>query len=127
MSVEPVKFGVIGVGGMGAAHATYIAQLEETRLVAVADLNEKSAGRVAREHGVTAYTDYRQLIDAGGIEAVVVATPHPFHPEITEYAARAGIHVLCEKPIAVSVAAADNMIACWALSFSSARSLRAAP
>jgi predicted dehydrogenase len=111
MNAEPVRFGVLGVGGMGAAHATYIAQMEETRLVAVADLDEKSAGRVACEHGVKAYTDYRQLIDAGGIEAVVVATPHPFHPAMTEYAARHGIHVLCEKPIAVSVAAADNMIA----------------
>jgi predicted dehydrogenase len=111
MNIEPVRFGVIGVGGMGATHATYLAQMEETRLVAVADVDEKNAARIASETGARAYADYRQLIDEGGIEAIVVAAPHPLHPAMTEYAARHGIHVLCEKPVAVSVAAADNMIA----------------
>jgi predicted dehydrogenase len=109
-NAEPVRFGVIGVGGMGAAHATYLAQMEETHLVTVADVDENSARRIACETGAKAYADYRQLIDAGGIEAVVIATPHPFHRAMTEYAARHGIHVLCEKPIAVSVAEADSMI-----------------
>jgi predicted dehydrogenase len=95
---------------MGAAHANYLAQMEETHLVSVADVDEKSAARIASETGAGTYADYRQLIDAGGIEAVVVATPHPFHRAMTEYAARHGIHVLCEKPIAVSVAEADSMI-----------------
>ena len=109
--MKPVKFGVIGVGGMGAAHATYLAGMEETHLVAVADLNEESAARVGLETGARNYSDYKQLIDAGGLEAVVVATPHPFHPAMTHYAAQRGINVLCEKPLAISVAAADEMIA----------------
>jgi predicted dehydrogenase len=65
---------------------------------------------MACETGAKPYADYRQLIDTSGIEAVVIATPHPLHRAMTEYAARRGIHVLCEKPIAVSVAEADSMI-----------------
>ncbi len=111
MDKEPVRFGVIGVGGMGAAHANYIAEMTETHLVAVADPEPERTGRVARETKSKAFSDYRQLIDESGIEAIVVSAPHPFHREMTEYAAQRGIHVLCEKPIAVSVAAADSMIA----------------
>ncbi len=111
MNAKPVKFGVIGVGGMGAAHATFLAAMEETQLVAVADLDSERAARVGLETGAKSYRDYKHLIDEGGIEAVVVAAPHPFHPGMTEYAARRGIHVLCEKPLAISVALADEMIA----------------
>ncbi len=108
--MNPVKFGVIGVGGIGAVHAALLAQGEETQLVAVADVDQGRAERVARETGARPFCDYRLLVEASGAEAVIVAAPHPLHPAMAEDAARRGLHVLCEKPLATSVAAADRML-----------------
>lgn len=105
-----VKFGVVGVGGMGGSHAKNIGQQEGCEVVAVADVNEETARRVADECGARPFTDYKKLLRDGGVDAVMIATPHYFHPPIAEHAAKRGIHVLTEKPIAVSVAAADKMI-----------------
>ena len=111
MKSQPVSFGVIGVGEIGAPHAAFLAELEETRLVCVADINPHSAKRVAKERNCCAETDYLKLLNRGDIEAVIIATPHPLHAEMTQAAAERGIHVLCEKPLAASVGAADAMIA----------------
>lgn len=110
MKSDPVSFGVIGVGGMGAAHAAFCAEMPETRLVSVADIDPKRAQHVANERGCRAETDGFALLDRGDIEAVIIATPHPLHPEMTRTAAQRGIHVLCEKPLAASVADADSML-----------------
>jgi predicted dehydrogenase len=108
--LEPVKIGVIGVGGMGGNHCRALSELEETELVAVADVNEETAQRVGQEYGAKAFTDYKQLITDGGVEAVAIVTPHFFHPPIAEFAAAHGVHVLSEKPIAVTVSAAQKMV-----------------
>ncbi|MBV9868513.1 MAG: Gfo/Idh/MocA family oxidoreductase [Abitibacteriaceae bacterium] len=108
--MKPVKFGVIGVGGMGGSHARNIGQLAEAEVVAVADVNEAAAHKMGAEVGAKSYSDYKALIRKGGVEAVIIATPHYFHPPIAIYAAQHGVHVLSEKPIAVSVAAADKMV-----------------
>ncbi len=110
MKLQPVVFGVIGVGGMGAAHAGFLTEMPETRLVAVADDDFTLAQNVARERNCCAHADYLQLLNRGDIEAVIIATPHPLHAEMTLAAANRGIHVLCEKSLAASVAAADAMI-----------------
>jgi predicted dehydrogenase len=96
---------------MGGSHARSMGDIEEANLVAVADVSEETAQKVGQETGATAFTDYKDLIDNGGVEAILIATPHFFHPPVAEYAASKGVHVLSEKPIAVTVAAADSMIA----------------
>jgi predicted dehydrogenase len=96
---------------MGGSHAKNIGQQEGCEVVAVADVSEETVRRVADESGAKPFTDYKKLLRDGGVDAVMIATPHYFHPPIAEYAAKRGIHVLTEKPIAVSVAAADKMIA----------------
>lgn len=106
----PVNFGVIGVGVIGAAHARFVGELEETRLVAVADCDAATLQRVARERKCRAFTNGYEMLDSGGVSAVIIATPHPLHGELTRYAAARKIHVLCEKPLAASVADADAMI-----------------
>ena len=110
--MTPLRFGVIGVGVIGAAHATFLAQLPETRLVSIADTDGAHREYVATNTGAQAFGDYRQLLEHGDLDAVLVATPHPLHEEITCAAAERGLHVLCEKPLADSVASADRMIAC---------------
>ncbi len=109
--MKKVKFGVIGVGAMGGVHARSIGKLDEAEVVAVADVNGAAARKVGDEIGAASFEDYRQLIREGGVEAIVIATPHPFHPEVTKFAAQHGVHVLCEKPLAVTVGLADRMIA----------------
>jgi predicted dehydrogenase len=111
IGVEPVTFGVIGVGQMGSVHARTMAQLDEVRVVAVADVDAERARVIGEAIGARVFTDARDLLRTGSVEAVLLATPHPLHAPIAAYAARRGVHVLSEKPLAVSVAAADRLVA----------------
>jgi predicted dehydrogenase len=108
--LEPVRFGVIGVGGMGGNHARSFKNIEEATLVAVADVSAETANSVAAETGATAFATAEELIEKGNVEAIIIATPHFFHPPVAEFAAKHGVHVLSEKPIAVTVSSADGMI-----------------
>ena len=108
--MKPVRFGVVGVGGMGGNHARAFAEIEEATLVAVADVNAATADKVAGETGAVAFESAEELIEKGDVEALLIATPHFFHPPVAMHAAAHGIHVLSEKPIAVTVSAADAMV-----------------
>lgn len=108
--MEQVRIGIIGFGGMGAAHAKMIRDISEVQLTAVADIDPQAAQLAQEQYGVPTFTDYRECIDSGLIDAVLIATPHPSHPEIAEYAFEKGLHVLCEKPIAINPKEADRMI-----------------
>ncbi|MCM8816989.1 MAG: Gfo/Idh/MocA family oxidoreductase [Candidatus Omnitrophica bacterium] len=109
--MKKVKIAIIGVGGMGQGHAESIKnKVKEAELVAVADIEESRAREVGEKYKVKWFTDYKELIDSKLADAVIVATPHYFHPEISIYAMEKGLHVLSEKPIAVTVSQADNML-----------------
>lgn len=111
MTTEKVRFGVIGTGGMGSGHCNMIPQLPETTLAAVCDVDPKAREAAAAKSGVPAFATHTELLDSGLVDAVVIATPHYFHPPIALEAFRKGIHVLSEKPLAVTVSSADAMIA----------------
>ena len=104
-----LKTAVIGVGHLGRAHARVMASLETAELVAVCDTNEAQGRAIAEEYNTRFVRDYRELL--GEIEAASVATPTVNHHEITCTLLNAGVHVLVEKPIARTVAEADEMIA----------------
>jgi myo-inositol 2-dehydrogenase/D-chiro-inositol 1-dehydrogenase len=109
----PLGIGVIGCGTIAnSAHLPAIRRLHDRlRLVAVADVREEQAARAAREYGAEAYyTDYRQLLARPDIAIVDVCTPEFLHGEQVAAAAAAGKHILCEKPMADSLAAADAML-----------------
>lgn len=108
--MERVRIGIIGFGGMGAAHAKMMRDISEVQLTAVADIDPQAAQLAQEQYGVPTFTDYRECIDSGLIDAVLIATPHPSHPEIAVYAFEKGLHVLCEKPIAINPREADRMI-----------------
>ena len=107
---EPVRFGVVGVGGMGQGHTNTMQRIEEAELAAVCDIQKKTAQQVGEKFGVPWYVDYRELIDSGKVEAVIVATPHYFHPPVTMYAAKRGVHVISEKPIGDSITPAEKAV-----------------
>jgi predicted dehydrogenase len=109
---------VIGAGMVGRAHAnayrnasTVFAAGPEPRLVAIADVHEPFAIDAARRYGFSrTETDWRAVIDAPDVDAVSVAVANSLHREIVEAALAAGKHVLCEKPLAPSVADAQAMV-----------------
>ncbi|MBI2939392.1 MAG: Gfo/Idh/MocA family oxidoreductase [Chloroflexi bacterium] len=108
--MEPVRFGLVGLGNMGRSHLKKEAGLAEAKFVAVADVVAGAVEAATSEYGLRGFARAEDLIDSGECEAVLIATPHPFHPDIAIYAASRGLHVLCEKPIAVTVRSADAMI-----------------
>ena len=113
MNDSGVRFGVIGLGSMGSAHARSLQQglVERASLVAVAE--EDAARRAAFEAGpaVRRHDSADALLADDGIDAVLIATPHYSHPTLGAAALRAGRHVLVEKPIAVHKADAARLLA----------------
>jgi predicted dehydrogenase len=95
---------------MGSNHCRITAEMEETELAAVADINAERARHVAGEYGVPFFTSHEELIEAELADAVAVATPHYFHPPIAIDAFEAGLHVLSEKPIGVRIGMAERMV-----------------
>ena len=74
------------------------------------DNDAATAERVGTENGVPFFTDYRKMFRKGLCDAVIVSTPHRSHPEIARAAMKAGLHVLCEKPLSERASTADAII-----------------
>jgi len=104
--------GVIGAGGISrAAHLPNLKRNPRVDLVAVADVDETLAKRAAEDFGIDAsYGSYQDLLDDPRVEMVTVTTWPTAHAEPVIAAARAGKHILCEKPIAPTLAEADAMV-----------------
>ncbi len=105
--MTPLKLAVIGAGHLGRIHARLASELEEVELVAVADLDETARTTVAEEVGAEPVADYHDLI--GRIDAAVIATPTVVHCEVACALLSHGVHTLVEKPIAATVAEAEEM------------------
>lgn len=110
MATDRVRIGVIGTGGMGSAHCSMIPQIPEVVLTAICDIDPQTRERTAAKCGVPGFATHGELIGSGLVDAVIVATPHYGHPAIAMDAFQQGLHVLSEKPLAVTVSAADAMI-----------------
>src|SRR3954466_8055161 len=91
--VEHVRIGVVGLGTMGSAHLRYFKSLVGGGCGAVCDANAERAKATGAEFGVPFYTDYRDMIANAPIDAVLIATPHFQHPEVTIAALDKGLHV----------------------------------
>ena len=111
MSESVVRFGVIGVGGMGQGHCNVLPKVAEARLTAVCDIDPVTAKMVGEKYQVPSFLKDRDLLKSGLCDAVIIATPHPERPPIALRAMRAGKHVICEKPLSERVSTADQIIA----------------
>ncbi|MEN6478350.1 MAG: Gfo/Idh/MocA family oxidoreductase [Anaerolineales bacterium] len=105
-----IRYGIVGLGGMGSGHAETMAKIDECVLSAVCDADPTVAARAGDTFDVPHCTDYRELVSREDVDAVIVATPHYFHPEVVIYALEHGKPTISEKPIAVTVSAADAMV-----------------
>ena len=102
---------VVGCGDMGTRHTEHWDTLPEARVVAVVDILRDRAEALARARGLdTWYADYRRAITMPEVDVVSVCVPTCSHPEISIFAAEQGRHVLCEKPIALTLEGAEAMI-----------------
>ncbi|MDP6763419.1 MAG: Gfo/Idh/MocA family oxidoreductase [Planctomycetota bacterium] len=99
---EELDIGVVGVDGRGAAN---LAAVSGENIVALCDVDEHRLAQAAsRFAGAKTYHDYRRMLDAHELDAVVVSTPDHTHAAATLAALRAGSHVYCEKPLTRTVA-----------------------
>ena len=106
MNTERLRMGVLGAGFMGANHAKVWSQLPNTLLVAIADPDERAGMRLGDELGADYHRDPASLLDREDIDAVSIVTPDRGHVEPATAAARAGKHILLEKPMAHKAEAA---------------------
>jgi predicted dehydrogenase len=107
--MKNIKVGVIGVGYLGRFHAQKYAALEGVSLIGVADTNLRQAEQVAGECSCAAFSDYKKLLPA--VDAVSIAVPTPYHHLVAGECLDAGIDVLLEKPMTVTLQEADDLIA----------------
>jgi UDP-N-acetyl-2-amino-2-deoxyglucuronate dehydrogenase len=109
--MQKLRTGLIGCGKVGHLHAAALRSLAESEFVAVCGRKAEKAQAFAKQYGVAAYTDVGEMVAKSKVEAVCICTPHPEHAAPTIAAARAGAHVLVEKPLASSLADCDAMLA----------------
>ena len=105
-----IHWGIIGPGTIAQRFAANIGKTPTSRLVAIGTRNPNKAGLADAFPGARVLPGYQALIDDSEVEAIYVATPHPFHVEWVIKAAEAGKHVLVEKPMAVSAYEAEAAI-----------------
>ena len=104
-----LKTGLIGAGVFGGYHAGKIAGADTTAFIGVFDPDGARCAALSDKHNVTAFTSQDELFDA--CDAVIVACPATYHAAVVEAALNAGVHVMVEKPLALTGAAADQLAA----------------
>ena len=110
--MKKVGFGSIGIGLWGEMHAKIYASSPGVELKAVCDLREDRAKEIAEKYGAKDYySDYMELLARDDISAVSIATPDFAHTDIVIAAAKAGKHILVEKPLATSVEDCEKILA----------------
>jgi len=103
-----IRVGVVGVGHLGQHHARIYSEMEGVELVGVADTDSQRLREVTSQFKTTPFPDYRELF--GKVDAVSVAVPTTFHYQIAKEFLDRGVDVLVEKPIAETVAEADDLL-----------------
>lgn len=111
MAEKTYGFGIVGLGMIAEFHANAIADLPNGRVAACMSRDQAKADVFADKHGGRAYTDLDKLLEDPDVDIVAICTPSGVHLETTVKAARHGKHVVCEKPLEISLDRIDQMIA----------------
>lgn len=108
---DQVRVGVIGTSWwVDLMHLPSLKSHPAANIAALCGRNRERAAEMAQKHGIPrVFTDYREMIEQGNLDAVVVATPYDLHYPMTMDALDAGLHVLCEKPLALNAGQAREM------------------
>lgn len=106
------RVGIIGLGYIGVQHLKNFAELADVEVAAVADINEDNIAAGLKQHAVAqVFGDYKALLELHDLDLVVVCLPNNLHAAVTIDALNAGHNVLCEKPMATTLADAEAMLA----------------
>jgi len=110
--MKPIKIGIIGCGGISRAHARGYQNLTDLfQVTATCDVVESNAIERGQQLGAkNIYTDYKKMLKEADIDAVDICLPHDIHAEVAISALESGKHVIVEKPIATTLAEADDMV-----------------
>lgn len=108
--MEKVRYAILGCGSISKTHIKALAQVENAVLYAVCDKSEERARAAAEETGAAAYTDLDEMLADKNIDAVIILTASGMHGDMGMKAAKAGKHVIVEKPIDISVEKAKQLI-----------------
>jgi myo-inositol 2-dehydrogenase / D-chiro-inositol 1-dehydrogenase len=113
--MPPLRIGVIGCGQIARAiHLPALARIPDARVAALAEPDDASrAAAAALAPGAATFTDYRELLNAGGLDAAVLCVPPHLHAPCAIAAFEAGLHVYVEKPLATSVAEGAHVVDAW--------------
>jgi UDP-N-acetyl-2-amino-2-deoxyglucuronate dehydrogenase len=107
---ETIRIALVGCGRIAKNHFEAIDKIDALRLVAVCDVIEARAREAGEQQGVPWFTSYEAMLAQVPSDAVVIATPSGLHPQHGIMAAKAGRHVISEKPMGISLAAADALV-----------------
>ena len=104
--MNKVRYGIIGIGNQGTYYLNCISvenAVPDAEVAAICDTNPDKLASAKETLGYSGATfaDYKELIDSGLVDAVIITTPHYIHPEIAVFALEHGVHVLCDKPAGV--------------------------
>ncbi|MBD3330207.1 gfo/Idh/MocA family oxidoreductase, partial [Candidatus Peregrinibacteria bacterium] len=105
-----MKCAVIGVGNMGKNHLRTLSEIDEVKLVGIADLNEKLGQDLADKFSCKYYSDYKRLIEVEKPEIVSICVPTSLHHKVGLYCIGQGINVLLEKPISIEIEHGEELI-----------------
>jgi len=110
--VNEIGVGLVGAGLIGDQHALAFTRVPAAAILAVADVDQARARQVAARYGIPhAYGDYRRLLERDDIDMLCIGIPNDLHRDVVVAAAGAGKHIVCEKPLARTLAEADEMLA----------------
>jgi predicted dehydrogenase len=105
-----LRVGIIGAGFMGMQHGNVLSKLPDFAVTAISDVDPKAARRAADLFRCAAYDSAERLIQDGQADVIVIATPHWQHADIAMLAFAHKRHVICEKPLTVTVEQADRLV-----------------
>lgn len=108
--MEKLRVGLIGLGGVAEAHLEGYKQVDMIEVVSGAEINPERLDNMVNKWGMKGYTNYEEMLAKEQLDIACVLTPAANHREVTEKVAEAGVHVLCEKPLAVTLDDAEAMI-----------------
>jgi UDP-N-acetyl-2-amino-2-deoxyglucuronate dehydrogenase len=108
--MKKIKTGIIGCGKVAHIHATALDNFENSEFTAVFSRSKNKVDIFAQQYNVKPYSNLEKFLSNSGVQAVFICTPHPFHADPTLLAAKYGIHVMVEKPLASTLHDCDAMI-----------------
>jgi len=110
VKIKDYGFAIIGCGHIGEKHARVLSELEGAKIVAVSDNVKDRAVEFGKKYNAKPYTDFSKLLKNKDVDIVTLCTPSGMHAQMTIEAAKAGKHVITEKPMALTLRGADKMI-----------------